>query len=74
MKTMSNGTVGQRLRFARRKMGLTQKELADEIGVGLCSVSNWESDRYEPSLYCVWRVCEFLEVSIDWIAEGCAYR
>ena len=74
MKGISNKTVGQRIRYARKKRGLTQKELADEIGVCLCNVSNWELDKHEPSIYCVWKVCKLLGASIDWVAEGCAYR
>lgn len=74
MATTSNKTVGQRIREARKEKGLTQQELADEAGVMLANICNWERDLNEPSLFNIWKVCDVLEVSIDWIAEGCAYR
>lgn len=74
MATTSNKTVGQRLREARKEKGLTQQELAEEAEVLITNISHWERDKNEPSLYNIWKICEVLEVSIDWIAEGCAYR
>lgn len=40
--------TGQNLRAARDARGLTQKEVADEIGVSPMDVSRWETGRVEP--------------------------
>lgn len=34
-----------KLREARQSLGLTQEQLADEIGASLASVRNWEQGR-----------------------------
>lgn len=71
---MSNKTVGQRIREARKEKKLTQQKLATKTGVPASNISHWERDLNEPSLYYIWKICDVLEVSIDWIAEGCAFR
>lgn len=37
------------IRELRKMAGLTQKELADRLGISHISVSNWELAKYEPS-------------------------
>ena len=36
-------TIGQRIRSLRESRGLSQKELADQIGVSQGSIGNWEA-------------------------------
>jgi len=36
--------VGGRLRTARRSVGLTQKQLAEQLGVEPITISRWERD------------------------------
>ena len=38
-------SFGTQLRRARKRKGLTQKELADAVGARHNTVSNWEADR-----------------------------
>ena len=37
--------TGSELKEARQMLGLTQEQLADEIGASLASVRNWEQGR-----------------------------
>ena len=37
--------TGNELKEARQSLGLTQEQLADEIGASLASVRNWEQGR-----------------------------
>lgn len=37
--------TGEQLKKARQSLGLTQEQLADEIGASLASVRNWEQGR-----------------------------
>ena len=37
--------TGSELKQARQSLGLTQEQLADEIGASLASVRNWEQGR-----------------------------
>lgn len=41
-------SLGQRIRAARERQGLTQGELAERIGVARKTVVNWEADTYSP--------------------------
>ena len=50
--------MGKRLRTARRSSGLTQKQLADELGVESITVSRWEREVTSPSLPRLRRIAE----------------
>lgn len=41
---------GSKLTKLRKRLGLTQKQVADAIGVTDQTVSNWEAGRFEPRL------------------------
>ena len=41
-------TTGEKIREARKKRGLTQQQLADELGVHRVTVVRWESGAREP--------------------------
>ena len=42
-------TLGQRLQKARKESGLSQEELADQLGVSRQAVSKWENGISDPS-------------------------
>lgn len=42
-------SMGRRMRKRRRELGLTQKALADIVGVSMAAVSLWEKEGAEPS-------------------------
>lgn len=60
-----------RIKLAREKAGLTQKDLADRVGVKPQAVSQWESGKTKslrgPSLA---RAAEAMGVSPIWLADG----
>lgn len=60
-----SGGVGGRLRTARRSAGLTQKELAAELGVEAITVSRWERGVTMPSLPRLRRVAELTETTVS---------
>lgn len=62
-------SFGTQLRQARKRRRLTQKALADAIGVKHNSVSNWESDRNQPDPETIRQLCEVLEVDSNWFFE-----
>jgi transcriptional regulator with XRE-family HTH domain len=57
--------VGGRLRIARRSAGLTQKQLAEELGVESITVSRWERGVTAPSLARLRRVAELTETTVS---------
>ena len=47
-------TLGQQLRKRRLELGLTQAEVASQLGVSLFTVLNLEKDRRSPTLGVLW--------------------
>src|SRR5215472_8226629 len=49
MGAMATGlALGTRIRRARERLRWTQRRLADEVGVSVRTVNDWENDRTEP--------------------------
>lgn len=65
MPTHDSGGVGGRLRVARRSVGLTQKQLAEELGVESITVSRWERGVTTPSLSRLRRIAELTETTVS---------
>jgi transcriptional regulator with XRE-family HTH domain len=57
--------LGGRLRTARRSVGLTQKQLAEQLGVESVTVSRWERDVTTPSLPRLRRIGELTETTVS---------
>ena len=57
--------IGQKLKNARQKAGLTQEQIAEAIGVSRQTVSNWENNRSYPDIASVLRLSEAYGVSLD---------
>jgi transcriptional regulator with XRE-family HTH domain len=60
-----SGGVGGRLRTARRSSGLTQKQLAEALGVEPITVSRWERGVTTPSLPRLRRIAEITETTVS---------
>ena len=63
--THESGGVGGRLRIARRSVGLTQKQLAEALGVEPITVSRWERGVTTPSLARLRRIAEVTETTVS---------
>lgn len=57
----------QRLKELRFEKGLTQKELAEQIGIKRNTYSDWENGKTEPSFENIVKLADLLEVSLDWL-------
>jgi len=53
---------GEKIRAARKSAGLTQRALAQQLGVANTSVSNWEKDLSRPDADMVRLLCQVLSV------------
>ena len=58
-------TLGKIIKHYRQKLGLTQAQLAKEIGVGLTAISNYESDYSTPKLSVLNKISALFKVKID---------
>lgn len=57
----------ENLRILRKSAGLSQKRLAEELGVDQRTVSAWENGICEPSYALLARLCEIFDESFDGI-------
>lgn len=58
---------GRKLMRLRKRLKLTQKQVADAVGVTDQTVSNWEAGRFEPRLTIsqIQALCRVLQCSLD---------
>ena len=55
--------LGEELRKARAKAGLTQEQLAFAANLDRTYISHLEHDKYSPTLDALFRICDALGVS-----------
>ena len=63
-------TLGERIAAARNRAGLTQLQLAQELGLQLFQVADWERGAAEPSLEQMAALCRVLDVTSDYLLLG----
>ena len=59
----------ENLKQARKAAGLTQKELAEQIGVYAKDICRWETGERTPSIESFAKLCKALGASADEILE-----
>ena len=59
--------LGKRVRFARRMLDITQKELAKKTGVSAALIGHVERGTRIPSVETVYRICKALGLSADYL-------
>lgn len=63
-------TFGHSLQQLRRKNGLSQQQLADQLGVSRQAVSKWELDAAKPELETVIQIGKLFHISLDELLTG----
>lgn len=58
-------SLGNNIKYARKKLGLTQEELAEQIGVTPQAVSKWEKGTGMPDISMIVPLAQTLSVSTD---------
>ena len=61
--------LSEKLREVRLSRGMSQVELAKQLGVTKQSVSNWENDKIQPSVDMLVKIAQCLSVSTDYLLE-----
>lgn len=71
-----NAVFARNLRAARERVGMSQQELADKLGVKRQDVGHWESGRHLPRLPVARRLAQVLGVTLESLfdEEGPEYR
>lgn len=65
-----SGSIGARIRIARKEIGLNQAELALRLGVSQPTVANWETGVHDPRQLMLAKLAEALHVNLGWLASG----
>ena len=58
-------TLGKRITQHRKRLGMTQDKLAEQLGVTAQAVSKWENDQSCPDITMLPRLAEIFGISID---------
>ena len=66
-----SGTLGDRVRHARRLAGLSQAALASQVGVVSSAVAQWEGQaRTSPTVEHLALIAHVTNVAFEWLASG----
>ena len=63
-------TFGENLQFLRKRRGMTQEDLAEQMEVSRQSVSKWESNAAYPEMDAVLRLCGLFHCDMDTLLRG----
>ncbi len=61
-------TVGNKIKELRQAEGLSQKQLAEKMGVNNSLVSWWETGRCEPNFFSLILLADTFNISLDELA------
>ena len=67
---MDYKAIGQRIRKRRRWVELTQEQLAELAGASTSFIGHIERGTRVPSVETLWRICQALECSMDFVVAG----
>ena len=63
-------SVGERIAVLRKRHGMTQEQLADQLGATRQAVSKWESGKTNPDIEYIIAMSRFFHVSTDYLLLG----
>ncbi|MCR5717155.1 MAG: helix-turn-helix domain-containing protein [Lachnospiraceae bacterium] len=67
---MDQNSTGTFIMTLRKEQGLTQRQLADQIGVSDKAISRWETGRGMPDTGVMLKLCEVLQININELLSG----
>ena len=62
--------IGKFIAEMRKQSGITQKELAEKIGISDKTISKWECGKSMPDLFYLESICDSLNVSVNELISG----
>ena len=65
-----NESIGSRIAKYRKRKGLTQEALANQMGVSSQAVSKWETDASCPDITALPQLCKILGITTDELLTG----
>ena len=70
MQELDFAFIGKRIREVRSSKHLTQEYLAESTGVNVSHISNIELNKVKVSLTLLVKICNSLDVSMDYLLEN----
>ena len=67
-------TIGDRIRFRRKELNLTMKDIYESENIKTGNLSELEHDKYLPSVQTLIALGRALSCSIDWLLTGEEYQ
>lgn len=67
-------TLGIRIKRLRKAAGLTQKDLAEKLGISLKSLQRYEKEKTNADSYVLAKIVTFFDVSVDYLLGTCSYE
>lgn len=62
--------TGQFIQFRRKEKGLTQRQLAELLGISDKTISKWETGKSFPDFTYVPQMCQILEINVNELLSG----
>ena len=63
-------TLGEKIKEARKKAGLSQEQLASKLNISRSAVAKWETDKGIPDIENLKAISQLLNVSIDYLLDN----
>lgn len=63
-------TLGDRLKYLRTSMGLTQLDMSEKTGISRSNISRIEKNEISPSSNVIVQICTSFDVSFAWLLTG----
>lgn len=67
---MTEKSIGEFIQELRKENGLTQKELASQIGISDKTISKWENGNSVPDTSMLLSLCKALDISVNELLSG----
>ena len=59
--------MNEKLRYLRKEKGVSQKVVAEALGITLSAYSNYEQGIREPNLQILASICKYFDVTADYL-------
>lgn len=70
MKKETDKRIGERIKFRRKELGLTQLQIKQDVGISSGNLSDFENGNKLPSASTLIALSKALNCSIDWLLTG----
>ena len=66
-------TTGQRIQRARKKAGLSQRQLGEKLGLSASMIGQWENDLRNPKVETLQRIADALLIRFEELLDETSY-